>query len=234
MKKWIIGKETGRNGYEHWQIRCKVSRQDFFEHVHAEAPFFAIFKAQDEWEYERKEAHFTSSEDTIDILKVRYGAPKQDQLRRLKWLKIQNDREIDIWYDPEGGQGKSWLVNWLWETGQAYYFPPFSGSIKALVQDVASDFIKHGKRPYVVIDIPRDIKFNSEIIGGLEAIKDGLIKEQRYSSQTINIRGVKILVTTNYKLTAKEIGKLSKDRLIINGKSINGAPHARLRDKNKH
>lgn len=29
-KKWIVAKETGRGGFEHWQIRLETSNKEFF------------------------------------------------------------------------------------------------------------------------------------------------------------------------------------------------------------
>lgn len=47
-KKWIIGKEKGKNGYEHWQIRIETSNDDFFKWVKAHIPTAHIEEAQQE------------------------------------------------------------------------------------------------------------------------------------------------------------------------------------------
>lgn len=206
MKKWIIGKETGRNGYEHWQIRCKVSRQNFFDHVHAEAPFFAIYKAQDEWKYERKEHHYTSSEDNTEILKIRYGVPKENQIKILKAVEKQGDRNVHVIYDKMGNHGKSWLTIYLYEHGRALVVPRASSTAEKLSAYICSSY---DNEQFIIIDIPRSRKITEELYECIEEVKDGLVFDHRYAGKCRNIRGVKIIVFTNSKIN---IHALSYDR----------------------
>lgn len=213
VKKFVVGIEKGKNGLQHYQIRLETSDPEFFNRFTAQIPQAHVSEAESHnLEYERKEGRFWTSLDTVDIWKTRFGKPKEDQQKAIEALQRTNDREIVIWYDTEGCQGKSWLCNHLWEIGKAYYVPPYLSSVGAMIQDLASEYSQHGWRPYAIIDIPRSWKWTKELVTALEAIKDGLIKDPRYSATTINIRGVKVLVLTN---TKPNLDGLSRDRWIF-------------------
>lgn len=213
---WTICREVGKDGYKHYHIRCESSNPDFFDYVTGHLPFAHLEKAEvSDDRYERKDGDFWSSRDTIEVRKVRFGTPRDEQQQRIDLLNTQSDRMIDVWYDPKGNQGKSWLCNYLFEKGMAHYVPPYLDSVKQIVQTTAS--LQMGEyRPIVVIDVPRSLKWDDALYTSLEAIKDGLIMDTRYSARTINIRGTKLLVLTNAKL---QLGKLSVDRWRINGMS---------------
>lgn len=212
-KKWQIGMEVGKNGYRHYQGRLVSSNDDFFDRVTARIPTIHLEKGDHWCNYEGKEGHYWTSDDTVEIRKVRFGTPNEDQKAVIKSLMQQSDREIDVWYDPRGNAGKSWLVNHLWEKHQAHYIAPYFKSVQAMVQDCASKQMAD-RRPIIVIDIPRSWKWSEELYTGLETIKDGLIDDPRYSAKTVNIRGTKILVLTN---TKAKLDKLSIDRWVLNG-----------------
>lgn len=214
IHKWVIAREEGRGGYKHWQVRFQTTAfdsdegweelKDWFKKGHFE-------KASDSWDYERKGGHFLTSDDTPDTLSERFRPLRDAQKRVLEALDRNNDREITVWVTSHGNAGKSWLCGALWERGLAHIVQP-QNTAKGLIQDCASEFIEHGRRPYVIIDIPRTWKWTTEIYCAIESIKDGLIKDTRYGSRTINIRGVKVLVMSN---TLPTLDKLSNDRWVI-------------------
>lgn len=207
VKKYIIAKEKGKNGYEHYQIRVESSRPDFFDYVHDRIPQSHIMKAEtDSFDYERKEGHFWTSEDNPEILKVRFGKPNKLQKKILKELMKQSDRGIDVWYDPQGSHGKSWLSIHLWEHGKALVVPRYACTPEKLSAFVCSAY--RGE-PIIIIDIPRARKPTEELYEAMEELKDGLVFDPRYQGRTRNIRGAKILVFTNHKLNLK---LLSYDR----------------------
>lgn len=217
VKKYIIAKETGRNGYEHWQIRCSASRPDFYDYCHDREPRFHIEKANtDSQDYERKDGNFISSEDTVEILKVRFGQPNESQKKILMNLRKQGDREIDVYYDPIGSRGKSWLGIYLWEHGDALVVPRYSCTPEKLSSFVCSAY--RGE-PYIIIDIPRASKPTQALYEAMEEIKDGLVFDPRYSGKTRNVRGAKIAVFTNHKLDLKQ---LSDDRWNLHGWNKDG------------
>lgn len=210
VHKWVCGMEIGDNGYEHWQIRLQVNKD--FKTLKAEwGPKAHIEEASDVWDYERKSGMFLSSADTPEVRNRRFGKLNWRQEAVIEALQGTNDREIVVWYDQKGKAGKSWLAGHLYETGEAYVVQAID-SIKGMIQDVASEYIKHGWRPIVVIDIPRGWKWTTDLYVAIERIKDGLIKDPRYSSNTVHICGVKVLVTCN---TMPKLDKLSDDRWVI-------------------
>lgn len=210
VHKWICAMETGADGYEHWQIRLQVNKT--WEKLKEEwGPKAHIEEASDVWDYERKSGLFLSSEDTPEVRKCRFGRLTWRQQAVVNAVQASNDRQVVVWYDQKGNAGKSWLLGHLYETGKAWVVQA-QDSVKGIIQDCASEYINHGWRPIVVIDIPRSWKWTPELYVAIERIKDGLIKDPRYNSKTVHIRGVKILVTCN---TKPKLDKLSKDRWVI-------------------
>lgn len=234
VKKWVIGAEIGRNGYQHWQCRLAVSDDHFFEFeevfdwirqtkkkvgtgwINVNIPEAHVEECSDTWEYETKEGKFIASWDTPEVRQLRYGRMRWAQACAVRTLRETNDRQIVFWYDPEGYHGKTWLVGHLYETGQAYYLPPTLTSVQSMLQTMASlawaDREKgRPPREFVIIDIPRSWKWSKELYCAIESIKDGLIMDPRYSARPINIRGVKVLVMCN---TKPKLDSLSTDRWV--------------------
>lgn len=214
-KKWIVAKETGKNGYEHWQVRLESSNPDFFGWVKKHIPNAHVEEASagvDESEYEVKEGQYVRSSDRVEILKQRYGEMRPAQKRALQALQATNDRQVVVWYDEGGNVGKSWFCGALWERGLAYYVPPTIDTVKGMVQWVASCYAEGGFRPYIIIDIPRSWKWSEQLYVAIESIKDGLVYDTRYHSRLMNIRGVKVMCLTN---NYPKIDKLSADRWCI-------------------
>lgn len=205
-KKWIIAREQGSTGYEHWQIRLQTSNKAFFAWVKEHIPNAHVEEANDKWEYEKKEGNYWTSDDTTEIRKMRFGKPTEAQRGVLKALRRQNDRQVTVWYDPKGYSGKSWLTGHLWEKGQACYVPPTMSSPKELIQWVHSAYKNEG---LIIIDIPRSWKWSEQLYTVIEAIKDGLVYDPRYSANMRNIRGVKVLIMCN---TMPRVSALSADR----------------------
>lgn len=209
IHKWIVGAETGNGGYKHWQIRMEW-RLDFkilkilFPRGHIEK----ANNSEKAWQYEAKEGFYWKSWDRRENIQQRFGKWRYSQERICEYLEATNDREVVVWYDERGGCGKSWFTRSLWEKGMAY-FTVADSSVKTLVQDIASEYLKNGWRPIVCIDIPRAAKWTTELYEAIERIKDGLIKDPRYSSASVNISGVKVLICTNSR---PKLDKLSFDR----------------------
>lgn len=205
-KKWIIGRETGQNGYEHWQIRLQTSNPEFFMWVKNHIPSAHVEKAEDAWEYERKEGDYWCSNDTNEIRSCRFGKLRPEQKRLIKDLQKQSDRQIDVLYDPDGNWGKSWLTRHLWERKKAYYVPPTVQNVQGLIQWVASGY---DGEPIIIIDIPRSWKWSEQLYTAIETIKDGMVYDTRYSAKMRDIWGVKVLVFSN---SMPKVTALSGDR----------------------
>lgn len=208
IHEWTIGYEVGRDGYRH--IHVRLNARGTFEELRA---FFAgchVEEAttEDDW-YERKDGHFVSSDDTVDVRKCRFGRLRDNQLRILDMLNKQNDRGVLVWFDNEGGIGKSFFTRWLVERRRAYYVPPTINDVKQIIQYVCSGY---KRQPYIVIDIPRSAKWTEYLYCGIESIKDGIVYDTRYSAKLRDIWGCKILVLTN---SLPNLDALSKDRWTI-------------------
>lgn len=211
IHKWIVGFEVGKKGKKHLQFRIRLTENDekvAFCEIKQYLPDAWLAKCSDSWNYERKSGRFLSSEDTPGAKSQRFGKLKGWQKTCIDNLESQNDRAIDVYVNESGGIGKSWLAGHLWETAQAHVVQA-QNTAKGLIQDCASEFIHNGNRPILVIDIPRTWKWTDDIYVAIERIKDGLIKDTRYGSTTINIHGTKLLVFCN---TGPNEKKLSLDR----------------------
>lgn len=204
IHKWIIAKETGKDGYKHWQVRMNV--RCTFDELKQAFPKAHIEEASDEYGYERKEGNFIQSDDTTEILGVRNGELRDNQRRILVETELTNDRGIVCVVDNRGCSGKTWLAVHLYETGRAFYTPPTITTSQGIIQHVASGY--RGE-PIVIIDIPRSTRWTNQLYVAVETIKDGLVYDTRYHSTIRNIRGVKVLVFCN---TKPNLSKLSSDR----------------------
>lgn len=205
---WTIGYEVGRDGYRHIHVRLNArgsfeELQRFFVGCHIEQG------STDDDSYERKDGHFVSSKDTVDVRRCRFGKLRSNQQRVLELLDRQSDRQVLIWFDSTGNVGKSFLTRWLVERRRAYYVPPTVDNVKQIIQWVCAGY---QGQPYIVIDIPRSAKWNQSLYTGIEAIKDGIVYDTRYSSKLRDIWGCKILVLTN---SMPNLDALSKDRWVI-------------------
>ena len=247
VHKWVIGRETGRGGYEHLQCRLKA-QEDFFYFEDEEklmpvikkgmvfyemkktgqkvkkgwmpekAPEAHVEEANDdEWDYETKEGMFVASWDSEEALRVRFGVPRWYQYLLIDDLDQTNDRQVLVWVDEKGNQGKSWICKHMVSRKLAYYCPPYLKTIEGMIKWLA-DLVKQdredGRPPkkYVIIDIPRTWKWTKELYVAIEAIKDGLLADPRYGSTLEDISGSKVLVLTN---TKPKVDTLSEDRWVF-------------------
>lgn len=214
-KKWIIAAEEGKGGYKHWQVRVQSSDPNFF--TDAQEMLMGtgahIEEAQDQWEYERKEGKYECSWDTPEALRQRLGKLRPWQETVLERARTQNDRQIDVWYDPRGNHGKTWLAKHIMETGQGLIIPRADMREPRQCCDFIYRRWKHGME-YLIFDIPRTFNVNTNGIYELiEEVKDGLIFSTKYEGGWVNISGVKVIVFTNNKL---DENKLSWDRWRFN------------------
>lgn len=207
VHKWIIAKETGAGGYEHWQVRLYTSAS--FDELKSAFPQAHIEKSTVWSDYERKEGNFVCSEDNNSILSVRYGILRNNQKKIIRAVMQQSDREVTVVFDERGNSGKSWLTRYLYERGIGYYVPPTIGSSQGIIQYIASGY---KQEPIIVIDIPRSSRWTSQLYECIETIKDGLVYDTRYSAKMRDIFGVKVLIMTNSK---PKLDALSKDRWTI-------------------
>lgn len=204
VHKWIIAKETGQGGYEHFQVRLVTNCG--FECLKSAFPQAHIEEASEVFDYERKEGTYWCSNDTDSIRRCRFGEPRATQRAVLNRVRQQGDRGVTVWYSPRGNDGKSWLARHMYEKGTGFYVPPTIDTVKGIVQFIASGY---NGEPYILIDIPRSWKWSEQLYTAIETIKDGMVYDTRYSAKMRNIWGVYVLVMTN---TMPKLDKLSADR----------------------
>ena len=158
----------------------------------------------------------------------RFGKPRGWQETALKRLRTQNDRQVDVWYDPIGNRGKSWLAGHLYEKGKACVVPRDWTQASEITNYLIHNYNDEG---IIVIDIPRESPIPKGFYACVEMIKDGLIASTKWEGKMRNIRGVKILILTNKKLDADG---LSKDRWRFNyTNALQGATAHPQRDPRK-
>ena len=225
-KKWIVGFEKGKEGYEHLQFRFETSTKNFMgvpaktdkkgkiiqEEIKS-IPFkcgvpMHLEKCTDNWEYETKEGRYVCSWDTTRLLKNRFGKPKGWQKEALEGLRKQNDRKVDVWYDPIGNRGKSWLTGHLFETREALIIPRDWSKGSEISNYVVHNY-KHQR--IIIIDIPRDHPIPDDFYMVVEMLKDGLVASTKWEGKMIHI-DVAVGIFTNVMLNLK---KLSQDRWSI-------------------
>ncbi len=109
-----------------------------------------------------------------------------------------NDRQVIVIHDPIGGTGKSTLAKRMNYLAQANYLP-LQHDAKNMLRAV-SNLRSDGKlRNTLFIDIPRAVDGNNlkELIIGIEAIKNGIISEDRYHFMQEEIPDTKVVIMCN-------------------------------------
>lgn len=208
IHKWIFAAEEGRGGLKHWQIRYQFTESKQDEHFLFWSNRGAHFEPSKEWtDYERKSGKYLTSDDTRDIICMRFGVLKGWQRHLLSLVDTQSDRQLDICLDRDGGHGKSWMVGHLYECGRGFVVNTLLQSAREIGADICNGY--RGE-PYILVDLARAQNVNdAKLWIGLEKIKDGLVFDPRYGRHVKNIRGAKILVFCN-KMPRSNL--LSKDR----------------------
>jgi len=220
--QWIIALEHGKGGLEHWQLRwkqrgidTKEGKQNYFLAFKGKFPEAHLEFTENWCNYERKEGNFMCSDDTKEVLRVRFGCPNQLQRYIVHTARTQGIRQIDVWLDKNGNHGKTWASINLYERGRALLVPRYCCTSREISNFICSAY--KGEE-FIVIDIPRSSKPKPDLYEAMEEIKDGVVSDPRYSGRTRNIRGVKLIVFTNNPLDTK---CLSPDRWRLHG--IRGA-----------
>lgn len=207
IHRWFYCIEIGDTGYRHVHLKllCNENIQEteiriFWHPMHVEI-------SNESENYLRKPgAVFVSSRDTQEIRRVRFGSCRPWQEVLLCVARQQDVREVLVLLDELGGIGKSWLANYLFETGLGFFVPPTLSTPKDLIQFIHSGYVD---QEFIIIDIPRSWKWSEHLYSVIETIKDGLVYDSRYKAQMRNIRGVSIIVFTNNN---PKLSKLSTDR----------------------
>lgn len=216
-EKWIIGKETGKNGYKHWQIRYRLSEPsttDSQRNTWSAYGGHVIRAETSDWEYEAKTGHYLCSWES-GIAFIGHGHLRGAQIDALRMFKLSGrpekgeaeSRKIVVWYNKSGRAGKTYFVKWMIANHKAVYIPPQMKTALSMIQWAYG----YPSDSYI-IDMPRNVKNTEELWGAIETIKDGYAYDPRYGNKFRMQRSPKIIVLTN-KLPPKTL--LSDDRWVI-------------------
>lgn len=214
-KKWVFQDEKSDSGYEHFQGRVSLIKKnrlgelvnktkDVFPGIHWSITSNAVHEGQNfnyvmkadtrvagPWsdkEYEEPPV-LTRQLKTFNEQEMR---PWQKQVSEM--VKELDDRSIKLIVDHEGNSGKSIFSEYLEYHGHAYEIPPFR-----LMEDIMQCVMGIKTQSCYVIDMPRAMKKDklSEFYSGLEALKNGVCYDKRYSFKKRRMDRPQVLVFTN-------------------------------------
>lgn len=208
-KKAVIGMETGRSGYQHFQMCIDCSGD--LERYNLQNSLGWHIENCISWErailYCRKEGkyHDIGFRDTR-WLHRRY-LPIHETV--LKHLDIEDDRRITVWINTSGKAGKSSLLYNLARSGRVLPIPRSDQSAGGLNDFVA---MMYEDEEIICLDLPRNAKLTPKQAEVLESCKDGLFVSAKYEGKVKLGKGVKVLVLTNHELPKETYEALTEDR----------------------
>lgn len=113
-------------------------------------------------------------------------------------LERSDDRTINLVVDPEGNNGKSFLIGYLKSNLGAKLIPASCQAAEDMVQALA-DQVNDGWEGTVVVDLPRATSNRHWFLlaQGIETIKNGFLYDKRYNYTETVIEPPAILVVCN-------------------------------------
>lgn len=94
-EKWIIGKEKGKDGYKHWQIRYKRAEYTSTQHEQSTWSSYGghVIRAEtQDWSYEAKSGNYMSSWER-DVAFIKHGNLTRTQASVIRMLKASGRPE---------------------------------------------------------------------------------------------------------------------------------------------
>lgn len=227
FKKFCFQREKGSSGYEHFQCRghlyekktigamIKISKLHLWgghvsvtcTKVHEGTNFNYVMKADS-----RVDGPWTD-ENFIEPLPLtrQLKSFQQTQFRKwqkiiLEWCAMADDRSIKLIFDQHGNSGKSIMSEYLEYKGLAFEMPPFK-----LMEDIMQCAMGISAQKVYLIDMPRAMKKDKlgEFYAGLEALKNGVCYDKRYSFKKRRMDRPQVIVFTN---VLPDFSMLSRDR----------------------
>lgn len=202
-KKWALGRETGDQGYEHYQVRVETSlEKGTMINVFSGVGHVSITSARD-YDYILKDGNYVASW-LLPIYKYANIELREWQRDVKARFAMQDDRKVLVVIDQEGGAGKSYLAKHLEANALATVIPKMSRA-----DDMISACMVNPSDGYV-FDIPRaEDKKSVPLWTAIEQIKSGHLYDWRYQFRRMWIEPPRILVFSN---TEPPWDYLSKDR----------------------
>lgn len=214
-KKWVFQREVSESGYNHWQGRVSlIKKQRLNELVSKTKDVFTGIH----WSITSKATHEGNNFNYVMKADTRAEGPWSDKdyeeppvlTRQLKsfmdqgfypWqkqledmCKEVDDRSIKLVVDDLGNSGKSIFSEYLEYHRYAYEIPPFRA-----MEDIMQCVMSIKTHPCYIIDMPRAMKKDklSEFYAGLEALKNGVCYDKRYSFKKRRMDRPQVIVFTN-------------------------------------
>lgn len=220
-KKWTFQLEVGEStGYVHWQGRMSLFKKkrgaelaQLFEAYGAELPNYLEPSSKNST---MGECFYTQKEDTRreGPWSDRDGAGRYVQKRCknavlrpwqagvLERSQVKNDRIIDcvVDFDPNGEKGKSFMIAYLTQHGQAVEVPVILDAERLLAATLNILMSQDNRDPGLIfLDLARAMPKNKldEMWAAVEKIKDGKVFDLRYSYKEWVFEPPSVWVTTN-------------------------------------
>lgn len=234
FKEWVFQREIGaKTGYNHWQVRGKLFKpkseaaaiKEFSEilwhgrfsrtcstthsgknfnycmkmDTHAGGPWTSKDpELEDPPVLTRQLRKFISHVEDTGMY------PWQSTLQKL--IQNEDDREIICVIEFGGNNGKSIFAEYLEYNRLAYEVPPMT-----CMEDIMQVCMSISAKKCYIVDMPRAMKKDklAGFFAGLEALKNGVMYDKRYSFKKRRIDRPQIVVFTNQ---VPDRSLLSEDR----------------------
>ena len=212
-ERWVIGEETGEDGYEHWQAHIVFSKGKTLENLRLIYPMVHWTPSQHHnFEYEEKEGKYIRSWEKALTRYINVPLwPWQKELLDHIEASKGDDRHITFLLDDEGCSGKTFLSKHLVGTHKAAYCPPLAES-----KDYMAWALAHSNAGCFILDMPRaesfkNIEKEAQLWSAIEQMKNGYLYDQRHQWREKWIDPPTIIVIANWEPRWE---CLSKDRWI--------------------
>jgi hypothetical protein len=222
--KYIIGKETAKTGTKHLQGYVEFKNKKAFSTIKKILPKAHIEGAKgtrnQNIKYCSKESVYacnmviTTNASNLDIRKSRYRKkhipakwyPWQEQVIQLLNGKA-DDRKVVYIYDPQGGNGKSYLAKWIYLN---YCHVVICGGkendvfnqLNGMLEDIPPD----DEIDVIILDVPRNGYVNYQLI---EKLKNGLLYSGKYEGGVCIFEPPHVVIFSN---EAPKLDQFTKDR----------------------
>lgn len=217
-KKWVFQLEKGnQNGYDHYQCRVQLYVKQRHNEIVAKTKHMWPGKSR-RWSYTTKGVHDGQNFNYVMKADTRIDGPwsNQDyevppvltrQLRtfaecelypwqqQVKQMCIEeDDRTIKLIWDPRGAAGKSIMAEYLEYNRVAYEVPAMR-----LMEDIMQCVMSIRTYKCYLIDMPRAMKKDKlcDFYSGLEALKNGVAYDKRYSFKKKRFDRPQVIVFSN-------------------------------------
>lgn len=214
LHEYVIGEEIGAGGFHHYQFAIHCAG-DLREYCTKNSLGWHIEDCVS-WDkskiYCRKGNKIHEFGDTLEFkeyVRIRNFRPNKLQMAIDQSIKHQNDRAVTVWIDRKGSNGKSVWSYLNKRRGRVFTIPRSEQSANRIMDYIAQCY---DGEEIIQLDLPRNNTLTKEQAEVIEQVKDGDISSAKYHGVSRNIRGVKMLITTNNGIPYRTWSSLTEDR----------------------